>query len=299
MPMNGTPSGDLNWTPAVPKDIEGRRALVVGGTNGIGRAIAKELVAQGAEVTVVGRTFRDEGHPGLSFIQADLSSAATARETGAALPAERFDLVVFTTGIITAPQREETAEGIERDMAISYLSRFAILRQIGARLGAQTSRRARVFVMGFPGVGEKGNVDDPNSEGPYKALAVHKNTVAANEALVLDAVGRFPGIDTFGLNPGLIKTDIRGNMLGEGSLRHRLVEGVIGLLTPSAETYAKRIVPLLAAPELEGRSGALFNKKGVAVKRSEGFDDELVARWTKASEGLMEKALAGEQRLAS
>lgn len=36
-------------------DLSGRRALLLGATNGIGLGIAKELSARGAHVTVVGR----------------------------------------------------------------------------------------------------------------------------------------------------------------------------------------------------------------------------------------------------
>lgn len=146
--------------------------------------------------------------------------------------------------------------------------------------------------MGFPGAGEKGNVDDPNSESTYKAIRTHMNTVAGNEALVLDAATRYEHFDVFGLNPGLIKTDIRANLFGgNGTLRHRFFETVIGWMTPSAETYASRIVPLLGAAELEGRSGALFNKKGTAIRPSNGFDDGFVGRWMTASEQLVAKAV--------
>ena len=58
-----------------------------------------------------------------------------AQRVAALLPAETFDLFIFTTGIMAAPKRQETAEGIERDMAVSYLSRLVIVREIAPRLG--------------------------------------------------------------------------------------------------------------------------------------------------------------------
>jgi hypothetical protein len=54
-------------------------------------------------------------------------------------PAETLDLVIFTTGIFAAPRRQETAEGIERDMAVSYLSRLVLVREIAPRLGKNRS----------------------------------------------------------------------------------------------------------------------------------------------------------------
>ncbi|MFF8803174.1 MULTISPECIES: SDR family NAD(P)-dependent oxidoreductase [unclassified Methylobacterium] len=42
---------------------------VVGGTGGIGRAIARDLAARGAEVIVVGQTFRDQATKGIRFLK--------------------------------------------------------------------------------------------------------------------------------------------------------------------------------------------------------------------------------------
>jgi hypothetical protein len=55
--------------------------------------------------------------PGIEFIKADLSLMREAQRVAALLPAADLDLLVFTTGIMAGPRREETTEGIERDMA--------------------------------------------------------------------------------------------------------------------------------------------------------------------------------------
>ena len=296
--FNGIRDNSLNWThrPAAEIDLRGKRVAVVGGTNGLGRAFAVLMASRGARVTVVGRTFRDQGVQGLEFVKADLERLAEARRVAEALNAAEIDLVVMTTGIIAAPQREVTSEGIERDMAVSYLSRLALLRELGPHLGSKRpagAPRPRVFIMGFPGTGEAGTaLDDFNAERSYNAMAVHMNTVAGNEALVLDAVRRHPHASFFGLNPGLIKTDIRANFLGAGSLKHRITETLIGLFTMSPEKYAEHIVPLLFAPELEGRSGVMFNQKGNAILPSEALTESRVDEIIKASEQLLGRALS-------
>lgn len=277
--------------PAAPGvDINGKQVAVVGGTGGIGRALSRHLASLGAKVLVVGRTFRDQGTGGISFIEADLRLMREARRVAEEIPAESLDMVIFTTGIFAAPKRQETPEGIELDLAVSYLSRFVILRGIAGRLGCQRplpSAPPRVFVMGYPGSGQLGMPDDLNAERSYKAMAVHMNTVAGNEALVLDAVRRYPALRTFGLNPGAIKTNIRDNFLGEGSLKSRAVEALIGLLTPSAATYAKRITPVLLAANLDGDNGALFNSKGRQIQPSAGMTPAYVQRFMAASEAVL------------
>src|SRR5688572_1352653 len=84
---------------AASLDLKDWKVAVVGGTGGLGRAISRSLASRGASVTVVGQTFRDAGVPGIEFVQADLSLMREAERVAKALPAERLDLVVFTTGI--------------------------------------------------------------------------------------------------------------------------------------------------------------------------------------------------------
>ena len=74
--------------------------------------------------------------------------------------------------------------------------------------------KPRVFIMGFPGSGQTGNLNDLDAEKSYGRWAVHMNTVAGNEMLVLDAAKRYPDASFFGLNPGFISTNICSNLLG-------------------------------------------------------------------------------------
>ncbi|NVD69605.1 SDR family NAD(P)-dependent oxidoreductase [Duganella sp. BJB1802] len=292
----------LKWhhDPASRLNLSGKQVAIVGGTGGIGRALSRYLVSRGAGVIVVGQTFRDTGVEGIKFIQADLSLMSEAQRVAALLPAETLDMVIFTTGIFAGPQREETAEGIERDLAVSYLNRLVILRAIAPRLGVRrpmSSLKARVFLMGYPGGGQIGTPEDLNAEHSYKAMPVHMNTVAGNEMLVLDAAKRYPQATFFGLNPGLIKTNIRDNFFGKDTLKSRIAEALIGLLTPTADQYAERIAPLLFTPDIEGHSGAMFNSKGQAILPSAGLNDMHIRKFMTASVALL--ARSGIQGVAA
>jgi hypothetical protein len=138
---------------------------------------------------------------------------------------------------------------------------------------------------------QAGTLDDLNAEKSYGAMPVHMKTVAGNEMLVLDAAKRYPSATFFGLNPGLIKTNIRANFLGEGTLKSRFMEWMIGLLTPSAETYAERLTPLLVSPDLEAHSGAMFDRKGFAILPSPKLmDASYVNAFIAVSEALVSRA---------
>jgi NAD(P)-dependent dehydrogenase (short-subunit alcohol dehydrogenase family) len=300
-PKNGVPdpSVTIHPTPIEQLDLSAKNVAIIGGTNGLGRAIARQALARGADVTVVGRTFRDDPAARLTFVPADLSSMAEAVRLGRELPADSYDVVLFTTGIIAAKTREETPEHVERDMAVSYLNRLAILQGLSPRLG--TAPRSRVFVMGSPGYGMLGDPDDLNAENDYHPMAAHTNTVAGNEILVLGAKDRFPGPAFFGLGPGLVKTGIRANYLGEGSITHKLSETAIGILAQSSERYARRMVPILFAPELEGRTGLMFGSRtrremlrggDQPILPTQGLDKSYVDRYLTASEALLRRALS-------
>jgi NAD(P)-dependent dehydrogenase (short-subunit alcohol dehydrogenase family) len=285
---------ELTWRRVDPASVNlmGKLVAVVGGTGGIGRAFSRFMASRGARVWVVGQTFRDQGVAGIAFIKADLSLMREAHRVGKALPAESLDLVVLTTGIMAAARRQETAEGLERDLAVSYLSRLVLVREISPRLGtsrADSVVKPRVFVMGFPGAGHIGSIDDLNAEQSYGMMAAHMNTVVGNEVLVLDSARRYPAVNFFGLNPGLVKSNIRSNLLGAGTLRHRAVEWLIGLVSASAETYAERMTPLLVSPDLEAHSGALFNRKGEAILPTPKLTDGYMQRFIAASDALLRR----------
>lgn len=291
-------NGKITWQRVSVNDLDLSewRVAVVGGTAGIGRAISKSLAARGAKVIVVGRTFRDDGVANITFRQADLSLMREAARIGKELPAEQLDLVVFTTGIMPAPQREETSEGIEREVAVSYLSRLVILRELAPRLGKDRSAerarlKPRVFVMGMPGTNQVGSPDDLNAERSYAPMRVHTNTVAGNEMLVIDGATRYAHATLFGLSPGIIRTEIRDSFFGKGSLKSKIVEGLIGLFTPTPEQYAERIVPLLVSSDLEGHSGAMFNRKGDSVPPTARLvDPSYRTRFLAASDALVARA---------
>jgi NAD(P)-dependent dehydrogenase (short-subunit alcohol dehydrogenase family) len=66
------------------KEFAGRRALVTGGTRGIGVAIAQRLLDGGATVVVTARSTSDEAPKGAKFIKGDVSTNEGAKAIAAA-----------------------------------------------------------------------------------------------------------------------------------------------------------------------------------------------------------------------
>jgi hypothetical protein len=151
-------------------------------------------VDRGAEVTVVGRTFRDDTAARLTFVAADLSSMSEAVRLGLEFLAELFDAALFTAGIITVKTREETREHVERDVAISYLSRLAVLQGLSSRLGsahADGAPKLRVSSWDPPATKCSEAPTTSTLRTTNRPLVAHANTVTGNEILVLAAKDRF------------------------------------------------------------------------------------------------------------
>lgn len=125
--------------------LDGQVILVTGATDGLGRALAAELVRAGATVLVHGRdagriagTVDElEAGPGRGRVrsyQADLASLARVRElAGQVIGGEpRLDVLVNNAGIgSTVPgggARQESADGYELRFAVNYLAGFALTR---------------------------------------------------------------------------------------------------------------------------------------------------------------------------
>jgi NAD(P)-dependent dehydrogenase (short-subunit alcohol dehydrogenase family) len=100
----------------VTDELSGRRALVTGGSRGIGAAIAERLLNGGATVVTTARGKTGETPGRSTFIEGDIASAAGAR----ALAAQALDTLggldilvnnagaarVYTGGIATIPDEE-------------------------------------------------------------------------------------------------------------------------------------------------------------------------------------------------
>lgn len=126
---------------------ERRTALITGGTDGIGKATAARLLAAGWEVVVVGRSasrcdatvtgLRSAGPGPVSALVADLSSLAeTARACDEFLGAHSSLDFLFLNANAIARERIVTAEGLEANLALGFLSRALMARKLEAALSA-------------------------------------------------------------------------------------------------------------------------------------------------------------------
>lgn len=253
-----------------------RIALVTGGTDGIGKAIAGVLAGQGIGVVIVGSNAekgetaaselrRSSGNDRIEFLQADLSLmrnvSALAVKVRQRWP--RLHYLVLSAGIMRG-QYTLTAEGIETNFAINYLSRFVLTEALLPNLaaGGVAGEASRILVIS--GAAQDGTVryEDVNLAGKFGILRAVSQFCEANDLFVLElarrltATGLPPFVTVTVLKAGAVRTNIRSQFPRWMKLLVPLV--IDPLLSQPVEAIAASARRLLLGPEFEGVTGAMF-----------------------------------------
>jgi NAD(P)-dependent dehydrogenase (short-subunit alcohol dehydrogenase family) len=131
-----------------PAEFAGKRALVTGGTKGMGEAIVRRLAAGGATVATTARSPLAEGQPVRVFVQADLSTRAgvDAVIRGVLDRLGGLDILVNNVGGSSAPSGGVLALGDEDWQEAIDANLFAAVRLDRAFLPGMVEQGSGVIV---------------------------------------------------------------------------------------------------------------------------------------------------------
>jgi NAD(P)-dependent dehydrogenase (short-subunit alcohol dehydrogenase family) len=182
------------------KELIGRRALVTGGTRGMGAAIAQRLLDAGAKVVVTGRSRGESIPAGATFVAGDVSSleGVKAIATGALGALGGLDILVNTAGG-APPFPGGTASIPDEEWQASFaLNLFAAVRLTNAVLPALSESKVGAIV----------NISSNASKMPFGPFAHYCSAKAAldmySRALALDLGPK--GIRVNVVSPGPVST---------------------------------------------------------------------------------------------
>lgn len=251
--------------------LRGKIAVVTGGTDGIGAATALRLCREGAKVIVVGRSPEkaarlvaraDTSNGGsLRPVPADFSLMRNVVETVEQLAGsvDHIDVLVHAVGILL-PRTEHTVEGIEKDLAVSYLSRFAYLEE--AHRHGLLSRDTRLVNISAssPRVPSYARMEfQPLSEVRARVgMRSHGQAQLANDLLTIQAPHRY-GLTAVGYGPGSVRTQIRREV--PGPIR-TLMSPFFLLTTRDADDVARQLFGIIGDPDLPTAAASWFTKNG-------------------------------------
>jgi len=148
----------------MPGRLLGKTAIVTGGTQGIGLAVVRLFVAEGANIVVVARSedkghdlFHEFGPDRLHFLPGDVTDEATARDAVATAISHfgSLQILVNNAGLDwTGDLFEATLSDLERVMAVNLFGAFLMLREAGRQMrvggGSIVNLSSRTAAVGIP-----------------------------------------------------------------------------------------------------------------------------------------------------
>ena len=271
--------------------LEGATALVTGGGSGIGLACAQRLAADGARVTLCGRTLEKletaaKAIDGCRVIAADISDEASiaAAVSFAAEPSGSLDVVVANAGGAHAvgPLVLTPTEGFELDLAVNITGTYLTIKHAAPFLAAAGGGSV-VAVSSIAGV-----LTHPNM-APYSVSKAGLEMLVRNAA---DELGRF-GIRVNAIRPGLVPTDASTPLASDDATRADYLEQMpLGRLG-TVEDVAS-LVRFLAGPEATWITGQLIGVDGGhSLRRGPDLEPLVGRHFEDALQAYLPRASAG------
>jgi NAD(P)-dependent dehydrogenase (short-subunit alcohol dehydrogenase family) len=279
-------------------EARSKTALVTGGTDGIGKEVARGLARSGHRVGIVGRDAQKgdrvaqeirqtTGNPHVEFFTADLTLMREAKRLSNEVPSRWTGLnyLVHSAGVVRG-RRKLTDEGIESNFAVNYVSRFALTQSLLPlmKTASQPGNAARIVIIS--GAAQTGTIyfDDVNLTSKFGVLKMLGQSCRANDVFTVEQALRLAANDENQvtitcLKMGVVKTNIRN-----GSDFPRWMKMLMSMLDPllaqTSEDAAKSALKLLLAPEYEGLTGALFvkNKKFKQIVPGTSVTEEQIGK---------------------
>jgi NAD(P)-dependent dehydrogenase (short-subunit alcohol dehydrogenase family) len=191
--------------------VNGKIVLVTGGTSGIGRVTARELLRRGAKVVVVGRDPAKleavQRELGADTIHADLQLIAGQRAAAGEFRNRyrRLDVLVNNAGAVFG-ERKLTGEGLERTFALNHLGYFTVTTLLLDLLRASAPSRV-VSVASEASRGGRINLADLQMEHRrYLGILQYCNTKLMNLLFAFELARRLAGsgVTSNAVHPGTV-----------------------------------------------------------------------------------------------
>ena len=248
-------------------DLSGKRAVVTGGSSGIGIETARALAGAGAEVTLavrnvdagvataadIGATTRDAA---LRVGELDLADPRSVARFAADWDGP-LDILVNNAGVMMIPDLRLTPDGWELQFATNHLGHFALAYDLHDALAAADG--ARIVSLSSRGHLQSPVVfDDINFDfRPYDPALAYGQSKTANVLFAVEANRRWAGdgITANAVHPGAIETNL-ARYLDPGVLEQARASRAYRYKTP--EQGAATSVFVATSPLLEGIGGRYF-----------------------------------------
>lgn len=258
-----------------------RTIALTGASSGIGTSAARNLVADGHRVIVIGRnperTNRVADELGMPRYVADLDSLAAVRDLAASIRRDEpaLDTLVNNAGGLVST-RERTADGIEATLQRNVVAPFLLANELADVLGTDRGpdgNAGRVVVTSSAAhrFGHLVLDDLDRTRRPWFGGWPAYGAAKLGAILLTRQFSARTGIDAFSYHPGIVVTNF-----GSESATMRIASVVTGgNYGISPEAGAVGLVRLAGDAEIDARSGTYFDGLNPGVLSREARDDGL------------------------
>jgi NAD(P)-dependent dehydrogenase (short-subunit alcohol dehydrogenase family) len=256
-------------------DLGGQRAIVTGGSSGIGIPTALALAGAGAEVTLAVRdTAAGErtaaaitsatGNPAVRVDRLDLADLASVGAFIAGWTGP-LDLLINNAGVMALPDLQLTPGGWEVQFATNHLGHFALVHGLHGALA--DADQARVVSLSSRGHLRSPVIfDDINfAARPYDPWLAYGQSKTANVLFAVEATRRWAedGITANAVHPGAIAATNLSRHMDPDQLAALRSSGTFTYKT--LEQGAATSLLVATAPQLKGIGGRYFEDCNEAV----------------------------------
>ena len=217
--------------------LDGKKALITGGTRGIGLAIATRFVAEGADVTVTGTKPDVADFTGNQYLDVDFSDPDATAEFAANIAGADFDILINNAGVNKiSPFGEIDVSDFEAIQRVNVTAPFTLCQAVLPAMKNKGWGR----IINISSIWGKKSKEQRASYSTSK-FAIDGMTTALAAEVASD------GILVNCVAPGFIQTQLTEQVLGETGMKEMAAQVPARRLGQPAEVAA--FIAWLAGPE--------------------------------------------------
>ncbi len=257
--------------------MQGKRVLITGATNGIGKAAALELAKMGAEVMIVGRDEKKtrkvlhdltslSGNSNLDLLLADLSSFDDVKRIATEFQSrhDRLDVLLNNAGAAFS-DFQVSADGYEMTFALNHFSYYLLANLLldALKTSANEQGEARIINVSSnahfsarTGIRLDNLRDSVGSAG----FRTYSESKLANVLFTYELARRLEGsgVAVNALHPGFVNTAFGHNMKG---IMGAAVKVLQKLIARTPVKGAETLVYLASSEDVAGVTGKYWKDK--------------------------------------
>ena len=279
--------------------MHGKRVLITGATDGIGKQAALEIAGMGAAVTLVGRN-ESKTRAVCSEIQAqtdnkqidwllgDLSSMDEVRRVADEFRSrhDRLDVLLNNAGAVFSEFRR-SADGFEMTFALNHLSYYLLTHLLLDMLQATAGDQGAARIINVSSMAHQNattRLDNLREASGYSLINSYGASKLMNVLFTYELARRLEGepVTVNAVHPGVVRTRFGHDTARIWSFLIKVLQRFFAI---SPQKGAETLVYLATSPDAAGISGKYWVKKRQKQSSDNSYDrEQQTALWQYSAE---------------